>query len=164
MRSIHKHLRREQGMPHGTPHRRSGPGRFARESVSPIELTKMFPTGSASCFWLEKSVWPEAPSAPTANCPRWCTIVYVNSSQRLSSAPPPAPPHNAFNPGTKGMPSARRPHRTPATSTSARPRSRSPQPDNFALCSCPRKCQTPSRTARRAHLNSGRQTRPGKEK
>ena len=35
-------------MPHGTPHRRKGPGRFERESVSLVELTKMFPTERAA--------------------------------------------------------------------------------------------------------------------
>ena len=36
----------DRNMPHGTPHRRKGPERFERESVSLIELTKMFPTES----------------------------------------------------------------------------------------------------------------------
>ena len=51
-------------MPHGTPHRRKGPGRFERESVSLIELTKMFPTERAARLWLEKSVWPDGPVCP----------------------------------------------------------------------------------------------------
>ena len=51
-------------MPHGTSHRRKGPGRFERESVSLVELTKMFPTERAARLWLEKSVWPDGPVCP----------------------------------------------------------------------------------------------------
>ena len=54
----------DRNMPHGTPHRRKGPGRFERESVSLIELTKMFPTERAARLWLEKSVWPDGPVCP----------------------------------------------------------------------------------------------------
>ena len=41
-------------MPQETPHMHNGLGRFERESVSLVELTKMFPIDGAACLWLEK--------------------------------------------------------------------------------------------------------------
>ena len=54
----------DRNMPHGTPHRRKGPGRFERESVSLVELTKMLLAERAARLWLEKSVWPDGPVRP----------------------------------------------------------------------------------------------------
>lgn len=51
-------------MPHGTPHRRKGPGTVRARELSLVELTKMFTTKRAARLWLEKSVWPDGPVCP----------------------------------------------------------------------------------------------------
>ena len=54
----------DRNMPYGMPHRRKGPGRFERESVSLVELIKMFPTERAARLWLDKSIWSNGPVCP----------------------------------------------------------------------------------------------------
>ena len=51
-------------MPHRKQQRRKGPGRLGRESVSLVELTKMFPTERTARLWIEKSIQPDGPVCP----------------------------------------------------------------------------------------------------